>query len=196
MTTRRVWVTGIGAITAAGVGKAALLDALQCRRSGVRSNAIEGLPAGRAPDPPRGGAARRLDRSAALFVAAAEEAWRDAGLAEAIVDPARCGVIEGSSLGPMAGMLDGACDDSPPRPTDLLRFMVGAGGASTAHGHHLHGSVLHVSAGSVSSLCAIGEAWLHIASGRADVMVAGGAECTLQRRIVDNGALATLRYLP
>jgi 3-oxoacyl-[acyl-carrier-protein] synthase II len=44
--------------------------------------------------------------------------------------------------------------------------------------------VLHISAGSVSALCAIGEACLHIASERADVMVAGGAECTLQREIV------------
>jgi 3-oxoacyl-[acyl-carrier-protein] synthase II len=150
----------------------------------VRPDEGLGLPVARAPDPPRRSASRRLDRSAALFIAAAEEAWQDAGLADLAANPARCGVIEGSSLGPMAGLLEGACDDSPPRPTDLLRYMAGAGGASTARGHHLHGSVLHVSAGSVSAMCAIGEAWLHIASGRADVVVAGGAECTLQPEIV------------
>jgi 3-oxoacyl-[acyl-carrier-protein] synthase II len=187
---RRVLVTGIGAITAAGAGQAALLEALRHRRSGVRPDAAAGVPAGRAPDPPHRGAARRLDRSAALFITAAEEAWQDAGLAEGAVDPARCGVVEGSSLGPMAGLLEGACDDTPPRPTDLLRYMAGAGGASTARGHHIHGSVLHVSAGSVSALCAIGEACLHIASGRADVMVAGGAECPLQPEIVSRFRVA------
>ena len=49
---RRVWVTGIGAITAAGAGQAALLETLRHGRSGVRPDAVAGMPAGRAPEPP------------------------------------------------------------------------------------------------------------------------------------------------
>jgi 3-oxoacyl-(acyl-carrier-protein) synthase len=184
-------VTGIGVVSAAGAGQGTLLDTLRRGESAVRADAMSGLPGApvtdRSPDASAAGS-RRLDRSAVLFLAAAEEAWRSAGLPDATPDPDRCGVVEGSSLGPTAGLLEtlrrsGA---AAPRPTDLLRYMTGAGGASFAHRHRLHGSVLHVSAGSVSAMCAIGEASLQIACGRADLMVVGGAECTLQREIVEH----------
>jgi len=159
-------------------------------RSAVQADVVAGMPAGRAPDPSLRGASRRLDRGAALFLAAAEEAWQDAGLVDGALDPGRCGVFEGSSLGPMAALLDAARANvrpgewSAPRPTAFLRFMNGAGGATLAQRHQLKGSVLHISTGSVSAMCAIGEACIHIAAGRAEVMVAGGAECPLQQDIV------------
>lgn len=187
---RAVCVTGVGAVTAAGAGRQELLRALRDGHSAVRANVVAGLPAGAAPDPPLDRASRRLDRSGALFLTAAEEAWRAAGLEDESFDPRRGGVIEGSSLGPMAGVVQVtrrqavSTERGAPRPTDLLRFMTGAGGASVAQLHGLRGIVLHLSAGSVSAMCAIGEAFLHIAAGRADVVVAGGAECPLQPDIV------------
>lgn len=191
MNPRAVWVTGVGAISAAGVGSAALLDALQSSRTGVRpSPRLDGLPVGSCPDPPRGRVARHLERSATLFVAAAQEAWRDAELPDVVPDPARFAVIEGSSLGPLADILDtlrsrvAAGEEGGLRPTGLVRFLTGAGGASLAHLHHLTGAALHIAAGSVSAACAIGEGWQKIAAGAADVVIAGGGECPLQQDVV------------
>jgi len=99
-------------------------------------------------------------------------------------------VIEGSSLGPLAETLDalrshvGAGAEGALKPTGLIRFMTGAGGACLAHLHHLTGPVLHVAAGSVSAACAIGEGAAKIAAGLADVVIAGGAECPLQQDVV------------
>jgi 3-oxoacyl-[acyl-carrier-protein] synthase II len=45
-------------------------------------------------------------------------------------------------------------------------------------------------------MCAIGEAFLHIAAGRADVVVAGGAECPLQRDIVTHFRAAGILSAP
>jgi 3-oxoacyl-[acyl-carrier-protein] synthase II len=70
------------------------------------------------------------------------------------------------------------------RPSDIVRFMTGAGGAAFAQSHGIGGPVLHVSGGSVSAACAIGEAALWVASGRVDVAVAGGAESPLHADIV------------
>jgi 3-oxoacyl-[acyl-carrier-protein] synthase II len=202
MNGRVVWVTGLGAVTGAGVGTAPLLDALRAGRSAVRPlPELDGLLAVPAPDPPRDRRARHLERSAALFFAAAEEAWRDAGLGDDVPDPARYGVIEGSSLGPLADALETlrtrlATGDGILRPSGLVRFMTGAGGAALAHSHRLRGPVLHVSAGSVSAACAIGEGFQKIAAGLADVVVAGGAECPLQRDVIEHFRLAGILATP
>ncbi|MFO7586758.1 MAG: beta-ketoacyl synthase N-terminal-like domain-containing protein [Gemmatimonadota bacterium] len=207
MTGEGVWVTGVGAISAAGLGAPALLDALAAGRGGIRPASPDAdgpgpagrppLPAAPCPDPPRDPETRRLDRTAALFHAAAVEAWEDAGLPDAAPEPARAGVFEGSSLGPMAGLLDEAraaaaarSEGAPgrerrPRPSALLRYLIGAGGALFAQRRGIDGPVLHLSAASVSGACAIGEAAEAIRSGRLDVAVAGAAECPLQSAISD-----------
>lgn len=201
-----VWVTGLGAVTAAGVGISPLRDLLLDARTSITPDpSLEGLETGRCPDIPATRATRHLDRSATLFVTAAIEAWADAGI-DAKLNPARCGVIEGSSLGPMAEVLALRRDwNGTPEyhPSGLVRFMVGAGGAAIAHLYGLRGPVLHLSAGSVSAASAIGDAYVRIASGAADLIVAGGAECPLAPEIVGHfraagilappGAAATCR---
>jgi 3-oxoacyl-[acyl-carrier-protein] synthase II len=133
--------------------------------------------------------ARHLDRSARFFLAAGEEAWRDAGLENARLDFARCAVIEGSSLGPLADLLtEHRRQLTEPsrrrdRPSRLVRYMSGAGGAALAQLHGMRGPVLHLSAGSVSAACAIGEAFQKISLGLLDLVVAGGAECPLHPEI-------------
>ena len=184
-----VWITGIGAVTAAGPGCAALRALLRDAGSAVRPDAgLGGRPAARCLAPPRDRAARRLDRGAALFRAACVEAWAGAGLGRGPA-PARAGLIEGSSLGPMCGVLEDHARllDDPrrrARPSDLTRFMTGAGGALFAQEARIRGPVLHLSAGSVSAACAIGDAFERVASGRLDVAVAGGAESPLHPGIV------------
>jgi 3-oxoacyl-(acyl-carrier-protein) synthase len=61
--------------------------------------------------------------------------------------------------------------------------MAGAGGAFLAQAHQVRGPVFHLSAGSVSSMVAIGEAYRMVASGAADVALAGGGDCPLQREV-------------
>ena len=64
--------------------------------------------------------------------------------------------------------------------------MPGAGGAAFAQTVGLGGPVLHLSAGSVSGTCAIGEAVQKISAGLADVVVAGGGEAPLQADVVED----------
>jgi 3-oxoacyl-[acyl-carrier-protein] synthase II len=132
-----VWVTGIGALSAAGIGATQLGEMLIGGRTGVRPIPLLGcMPAGMAPTPPRHPAGRHLDRSAGFFLQAAEEAWRDAGLEEGRFDARRCAVLEGSSLGPMADLLTEHNEQSrspsrrTARPSRLIRYMTGAGGAA------------------------------------------------------------------
>lgn len=184
----RVWVTGVGAVTAAGTGTAPLADALRRGRSAVRpSPSLEGVEAGWVEDVRRGAESRHLDRSAAMLLASAEEAWTGAGITS--FDPDRCAFLEGSSLGPMADLLTAhesrrRRGNGVGRPLDLVRFMPGAGGTTFARLHGLYGPVLHLSAGSASGAWAIAAAADLVASGAADVAVAGGAECPLQEDIV------------
>ncbi len=191
---REVWVTGVGAISAAGGGAARLRGALRRERSCVRPvAALGGAPAAAVEFTP-GPAARHLDRSGAMFLAAAEEAWRHAGLEAP--DSERCAVLEGGSLGAMAELLDAQrarrarASEPAGRPSDLVRFMPGAGGVAFARTHGLRGLVLQLSAGSASAACAIALAADQIVAGSVDVAVAGGAECPLQTDIVASFAAA------
>jgi 3-oxoacyl-[acyl-carrier-protein] synthase II len=191
MTGRAVWVTGLGAVSAAGLGAAALGEMLIEGRTGVRSlPELDCVPVGQAVTPPRHRASRHLDRSARFFLAAGEEAWHDAGLDDCSLDFKRCAVLEGSSLGPLADLLTehneqlARSSAEAARPSRLVRYMSGAGGASLAQLHGMRGPVLHLSAGSVSAACAIGEAFQKISRGLLDVVVAGGAECPLHPEII------------
>lgn len=193
--TREVWITGVGAVSAAGDGCAALGALIREGRSGVRPlDELSGRPGGACAPRPRCGAERRLDRSGAIFRAACQEAWASAGLAE-LSAPRRAGLIEGSSLGPMCGVLEDharTLDDPRERgrPSRLTRFMTGAGGALFAQQAGIRGPVVHLSAGSVSGTCAIGEAFERVRSGRLDLAVAGGGETPLHPEIVATFASA------
>jgi 3-oxoacyl-[acyl-carrier-protein] synthase II len=182
-----VWVTGIGAVSAAGIGVAPLCALLVGGRSAVRSiPSLGGRPAGLAQTPPRHPAGRHLDRSARFFLQAGEEAFHDAGLKDGHFDPRRCGVLEGSSLGALADLLTehALSGGSAARPSRLVRYMPGAGGAAFAQLHGVRGPVLHLSAGSVSAAYAIAEAVEKISSGRLDLVIAGGAECPLHEDVL------------
>ena len=185
-----VWVTGHGAVTAAGPTSRDLMNAMLEGRSAVRPHADLGcLPAGRVRCIPEHPMARRLERTGRLLVAAAEEAWRHARLDGASLAPERIALIEGSALGPMAAVL-AACKAEVEgvrraRPGDLLRLMPGEGGSMFAQAHGIQGPVLQISAGSISAACAIGSAYEKVANGTLDVVVAGGAECPLEPSIVE-----------
>lgn len=201
MTPGEVWITGAGVVSAAGTGRESLRTMMLKGSSAVRHDATLGCGVGRNGDSHRTALSRRLDRSARLFLAAAEEAWSDSGLDPGRVNPRRCAVIEGSSLGPLSDILDEhrkilGPSGASARPSGLIRFMTGAGGALLAQVHGLRGPVLHLSAASVSAMCAIGEGCDKIRAGSADLVIAGGAESPLDRDVVETfraaGVLASM----
>jgi 3-oxoacyl-[acyl-carrier-protein] synthase II len=180
-------------VSAAGIGALALRELLISNRSAVCPDPdLVGLPVGRAPKLPRSALIRRLDRSAALFVTAASEAWSDAGLPEEPPDPARTILFEGSSLGAIPELIAATKrhvmegEGAALHPSLVFKFMTGAGGAIFATIHKIRGAVLHFSAASVSASSAIGEAYLKIAHGEADLAVAGGGDAPLQPDIVSH----------
>jgi 3-oxoacyl-(acyl-carrier-protein) synthase len=182
---REVWITGIGAVTAAGSGVSELERLLLREESGVIRNPRDSLATARCPTPPRRPVTRRLDRSALLFFTAGEEAWRDAALDTTAWCRQRATVIEGSSVGPMGELLEAARGTGALTPASLIRFMIGAGGATLAQSFGIEGGALHLSAASVSSACAIGEGYLKVATGLADLALVGGGESPLHSAIIE-----------
>jgi 3-oxoacyl-[acyl-carrier-protein] synthase II len=189
---REVWITGVGAVTGLGPSARHLARGLREERSAVADDeTLNGTPVARAPEFLPVTPSIRLDRCASLFFAAASEAWDSAGLAATPPDADRFGLLEGSSLGHISGllaehraMMEGrACPHV--HPESVVKFMTGAGGSHFALTHGIRGPVMSVSAGSVSSTCAIGEAVHTVMRGEQEVIVAGGAESPLAWEVVE-----------
>jgi 3-oxoacyl-[acyl-carrier-protein] synthase II len=108
-TSTDVVVTGLGATTPLGGDVESTWDALLAGRSGVSritDDWAAEFPAqlvARLADDPLEQLdrvrARRLDRSQQVAVVAAEQAWRDAGGADAGIDPLRIAVVFGTGIG-------------------------------------------------------------------------------------------------
>src|SRR5215467_5468193 len=138
---------------------------------------------------------RRLDRSEAVALIAAHEAWKDAGLAAATaeasaavaagIDPERLAVVVGSGIGGAQTLLhqDDILEQSGPRKVSphTVPMLMPNGSAAWV------GLELGAKAGvhAPTSACATGAesiAWALdiIRSGRADMVVAGGTEAVIQ----------------
>jgi 3-oxoacyl-[acyl-carrier-protein] synthase II len=112
---RRVAVTGLGAITPIGLDAASTWESAVAGRSGI--DFIQAFDASEFPvriagevkgfdpssvAPPK--EARRMDRNVLLALGAAQEAWRDGGLNG--VDPDRVGIVVGSAIGGLPGIVE------------------------------------------------------------------------------------------
>ena len=194
---RRVVVTGMGAITPLGhtveetwkaalAGESGIGPITQFDPSGVQTK-FAGEVRGWDPEliiPRR--EARRLDRSAQLFVAAAQQAMDDSGL-DFVADDAdadRAGVVVGSGLGGMLSfdnhikvMLDRGASRISPLAVTMIIPNEAAGVASIRF--NMRGPVTCVVTACAASANAIGDAAEIIRRGAADVMLAGGAEATI-----------------
>lgn len=191
----RIVITGMGAVSAAGVGLAALLHVLQEGRSCV--GPIDALAS--CDLPCRFGAAatsfapqdflggreiKRLDRSAQLFVAAGQMALTDGNLLNGKVDLSRLGIFEGTSLRGLSRTLAEhevllAKGARAVNPHLLSAAMTGAGGSMLSLLHHLHGPVMAFSNGSVSSACAVAAGVQQLRLHEIDAAVVGGGEAPL-----------------
>ena len=194
MTRSDVVVTGLGATTPLGGDVASTWDAMLNGRSGVSALTqewAEQLPvriaAQLAVDPATvldRVKLRRLDRSEAIALIAAHQAWADAGLADARPDGERVGVSIGSGIGGAVTLLaqDDILEASGPRRVSphTVPMLMPNGPAAWV------GLELGAQAGvhSVASACATGAEAIAlgldmIRSGRADVVVAGGTEAVI-----------------
>jgi 3-oxoacyl-[acyl-carrier-protein] synthase II len=189
-----VLVTGIGATTPLGGDVASTWDRMLTGRSGVGNLTqawAASLPvriaAQLAVEPSEvldRVKLRRLDRSEAAALIAGTEAWSDSGLADANLDPERLAVVVGSGIGGVQTLLgqDDVLEASGPRRVSphTVPMLMPNGPAAWV------GLDLGARAGvhSPASACATGAeaiAWGLdiIRSGRADVVVAGGAEAVI-----------------
>jgi 3-oxoacyl-[acyl-carrier-protein] synthase II len=194
MSSTDVVVTGLGATTPLGGDVASTWDAMLAGRSGVSALTPEWavqlpvrIAAQLAVEPAEvieRVKLRRLDRSEAIALIAAHQAWADAGLADSGLDPERLAVSIGSGIGGATTLLnqDDILEESGPRRVSphTVPMLMPNGPAAWV------GLELGAQAGvhSMASACATGAEALAlgldiIRSGRADVVMAGGTEAVI-----------------
>ncbi len=193
--TRRVVVTGIGAVTPIGHGPDGLWLGLRAGRSAVRPitrfdpSPFRSRVAAEIDDfDPRdymdARVAHRLDRFAQFALATARQAIADAALDLARVDRARVAVYLGSALGGIAFAEEQhtrflASGIQAVAPTLALAVFGGAAATSIAIELGVSGPVAGNANSCASGAAAIGEAFRLVKYGGADVALAGGAEAPL-----------------
>ena len=192
---RRVMITGLGPITAVGIGVEALWQGLRKRESGVRSvTCFDATPFScriaaqvddfKAEDYLDARDARRLDRFTQFSVAAARLAMEDAALKSADVDPERAAVQIGSALGgisqaeqQLVNFLNGGVRSVDPRVA--VTTFAGAASCHIAIDMGFKGPNSTNAMSCSSGTIALGEAWRLIREGIADVAISGGVEAPL-----------------
>jgi len=194
-TPRRVVVTGLGPITASGIGVDAFWAGLHGGVSPVRrigrfdASPFRTRVAAQVEDFEPGDFfdrrdVRRLDRFAQFARAATDLALRDAALAPDEVDPDRVAVQMGSALGGMAHaelqvgnlLRDGVRGVDPHVVTSAY---CGAASCQTAIATGFAGPNSTNAMSCASGTIAVGDAFRLIRSGLADAAVAGGVEAPL-----------------
>ncbi len=195
----RVVITGLGIVSPIGIGigqfwKAALesrsgisairafgdlpLEAYRCRVAGqvVDFNPAQYL------DPVQ---AERIDRYAQFALVATKEALADAGLLMEQENPHRVGVIVGAGMG---GMVMGEREitqlyrsQRPNRvhPNFIPTITLNSASGIVAMAHGAKGPNLTISTACSSSAHAVGQAFACIRTGRADVIIAAGADASI-----------------
>ncbi len=192
-----VVVTGLGATTPLGGDTASTWTGLLAGRSGVVPMTEEWaqqmdtrIVARLAVEPTEvieRVKARRLDRCQQVAVVAAREAWSDAGFGpveESGVDPERLAVVIGTGIGgalTMLGQDDLLEQRGPSKVSPLTVPMLMPNGPAAAVGLELkaRGGVHTPVSACASGAEAIGYALEVLRSGRADVVVTGGAEACI-----------------
>ena len=195
---KRVVITGMGIVSPVGTGIEYAWKNILDGVSGVRkidtfdasdlTSQIAGLPViGTEPGQYNPDAVvdareqRKMDKSIVYGMVAADEAMRDAGLAEYDGDKTRMGVSIGAGIGGLNTIYDNCVELYANGPRHISPFFIPkviinmtAGHVSIKYG--LKGPNLSVVTACASAAHSIGEAVRLIQHGDADVMVAGGAE--------------------
>lgn len=193
--TRRVVVTGIGAITPIGLGRDGLWTGLRAERSAVgpvtrfdpspfRSHLAAEVNDFVPTDHLDERRSRRFDRFAQFSVVASRMAIDDAGLVLEREDRERIGAMMGSALGGVAYAEDqmGKYMAGGLRAVDATLALAVFGGAASCNvaiEFGVYGPNSTNSMSCASGTIAVGEAFRAIRENYADVMICGGAEAPL-----------------
>jgi 3-oxoacyl-[acyl-carrier-protein] synthase II len=192
--TARVAVTGLGVVAPLGNSTDELFASLQAGKSGVRvlpapcsgptgssiGATVETPACPRIPET----RLRMLDRVSYLALVAAIQAVEDSGIDFNQENRERCGVSVGTGMGGAATTDEGyhilyAERSDRIKPFTVIAAMTNAAAAWIGLEYALTGPNLTYSTACSSSAVSVGEAAEKIRAGRADVMIAGGAEAPL-----------------
>ena len=194
--TRRVVVTGFGAVTPNGNDATTLWESVRNGRSGIGpvtafdttgydcliAGEVRGIDLSEAFRNPK--EARRADRFSQLAMTAAKEAVRHSGLLTEKEDPSRVGVIVGSGIGGLKTLEDqhSALLQKGPRRTSplMIPMMITniASGMIAIEFGYQGPNFCVVTACATAAHC-IGEAWRLIRDHEAEVILAGGSEAAV-----------------
>jgi len=192
---RRIVVTGIGCVTPIGTGLEGLWAGLEARRSAVRiitrfdaapfrTQMAAEVPDFRPADLLDAKRAKRYDRFSQFAVVSAQLALETARLDLAVEDRDRIGVTMGSALGGVAfaeaqAGVYAAHGLRGVDPALALNVFGGASSCNVAIEFGLSGPNVTNAMSCASGTIAVGDAFHAIREGRADAMLAGGAEAPL-----------------
>jgi beta-ketoacyl-acyl-carrier-protein synthase II len=204
---RRVVITGLGVIAPNGNGREEFWQACLAGRSGIGpithfdASSLPTRIAGEVRDfPARAYGLNEeeiamLDRGTQFVVAAANLALQDSGLLDTsgfladLIERDSCGVVIGTAMGPVAEgerlwrlfTADGTQPPSyPPEGAQLATLLLSSMPATAIAAHHqLHGPSTVIATGCSAGADAIGHAFWLIQEGRADHMLAGGCDSSI-----------------
>ncbi|MFB9770521.1 beta-ketoacyl-ACP synthase II [Lactiplantibacillus modestisalitolerans] len=195
MQQERVVVTGMGAVTPLGNDAQTFIDELLAGHCGLApitkfdAQATGVTVAGevKALQPEKWLAkklANRLDLFSVYGLYSASEAMNQAGLNEANVDPTRLGVIYGSGIGGLTtieAQVIKMHDKGPRRvsplfvPNSIINMVAG----NIAMAFNAQNTSQAIVTACASGTNAIGDAFEYLRQGKADVMISGGAEASV-----------------
>ncbi|MBO4645876.1 MAG: beta-ketoacyl-ACP synthase II [Bacteroidales bacterium] len=196
MESRRVVITGVGALTPIGNCCVDFKRALLAGTNGVNlithfdaseyrtkfACELKGFDITRYISPKD---ANKMDHCTHYAIAAAEEAFADSGLNDYPLQPERAGVIVGTGIGGVTtaayDLIDFVQDGMKPRfsPFFILKALSNMVAGQLSIRYHLQGPSYVTSAACSSSAIAMLDACHYIRQGQADVILAGGAEAAI-----------------
>ena len=201
---KTIVVTGIGVFSSIGCNRADFWNALISGKSGVQriqafdpeghlSQIASEVGSFNPEDFISRKQARRMARVSQLASCAAIEAVKDAGLDLEEENLARIGCVIGSAAGDYANLEEQHLrfrqkGPGSVNPLSVPRVIPNMPACNAAIVLGIHGPNLGVAAACATGACAVGTALGLLREGRADVILAGGAESTITPFVVDGYA--------
>ncbi len=187
---RRVVITGVGVLAPCGIGADAFWAGLSKPVEPVTNRSIDAFDA--AEWGLKHVDVRRIERFAQLAIAASALARRDAGIEkDSPYDPYRCGVMMGTGIGGAYAWESNAevlmeKGEKYVSPLVVPMVMPNAASANVSIRSGFTGPVETITTACAAGTHAVGHGARLIASGRADLMLAGGSE-SCQTPVMNNG---------
>jgi 3-oxoacyl-[acyl-carrier-protein] synthase II len=182
---RRVVISGVGAITPLGIGAKPLIERWSAGECGIEDGfgrALEFDPL----DFLSKKEARRTDRFAQMAIAAAEEAIGQAcgGGGELPYEPHRVGCVIGTGIGGLPSLEENQRKliergEKAVSPLAVPLMMGNAAAAAVAMRYDLHGHTYGVVSACAAGAHALGDASRIIRAGDADAVLSGGSEAAI-----------------